>query len=258
MSNSVAEAYLLIVRESLVPIYGEAVPIPFTGQIELDSWSWDLKNDKRAAEEEAEQKKKDEAEKTKGGKGGASTAADSKSKDPPFKADGLIRAVTDAQTKKGMSQLDRDKKVKELIKRAVGDFADAATEGDDKKKGEKSNENKMTLKFEKGADLATTPLLYALARGDKIPKAVLTLFHRSKNAPVTLAITMGNVRITNYKVSCEAEAAMSDVKEEWEATYETVDWIYQNRPAASGPSIQGLLTQGTVRVFAKKQPLLPF
>ena len=44
MSNSVAEAYLLIVRESNVPIIGEAVPVPFTGQIELDAWSWDLKN----------------------------------------------------------------------------------------------------------------------------------------------------------------------------------------------------------------------
>ena len=44
MSNSLAEAYLLIVRESNVPIFGEAVPMPFTGQIELDAWSWEVKN----------------------------------------------------------------------------------------------------------------------------------------------------------------------------------------------------------------------
>ena len=105
----------------------------------------------------------------------------------------------------------------------------------------------MTLKFEKGADLATTPLLYALARGDLIPKAVLTLFHRAKNAPVTLAITMGDVRITNYDRHLRPGRQMSDVKEKWEATYQTVDWMYQNRPAASGPNF---LTQGTVRVFA--------
>ena len=74
MSNSVAEAYLLIVRESNVPIIGEAVPVPFTGQIELDSWSWDIKNerlqgtgrttrrdeDKKEAKEKKEKAAKDE------------------------------------------------------------------------------------------------------------------------------------------------------------------------------------------------------
>ncbi len=61
------------------------------------------------------------------------------------------------------------------------------------------------LTFEKGVDLATTPLLYALARGDLIPKAVLTLFHRAKSAPVTLVITMGDVRLTKYDVSCDPD-----------------------------------------------------
>ena len=28
---------------------------------------------------------------------------------------------------------------------------------------------------------------------------------------------------------------MSDMKETWAATYETVNWVYQNRPAASRP-----------------------
>ena len=114
---------------------------------------------------------------------------------------------------------------------------------------------KMKLTFEKGTDLATTPLLYALARGDLIPKAILTLFHRSKNAPVTLAITLSNLRFTKCDISCEAEDYMSDVKETWEATYESIDWVYRNRPAASGPNF---VTQGTARVFAMKQKLLPF
>ena len=58
MSNSVAEAYLLIVRESNVPIFGEAVPVPFTGQIELDSWSWNIKNDVAVDRKKAEDKRK--------------------------------------------------------------------------------------------------------------------------------------------------------------------------------------------------------
>ena len=257
MSNSVAEAYLLIVRESNVPIFGEAVPVPFTGQIELDSWSWNLKNDKLEERNEKADKQKEGEEEKKAGKGSAAPASgsDSKSKDPPFKPDGLIRQVVEIQGRQGMSQVARDKKVQELIKKAVLGYADAATESSDDKDKDKDKSGKMTLKFEKGADLATTPLLYALARGDRIPKAVLTLFHRSKNAPVTLVITMGNVRITKYDVSCDPDTAMSDVKEKWEATYETLDWLYQNRPAASGPNF---VTQGTARVFAMKQKLLPF
>ena len=106
MSNSVAEAYLLIVRESLVPIYGEAVPIPFTGQIELDAWSWDLRNDQ--VKDEA-----DEDEKPKAGKGGSATGTDpKKKKTEPLKPDGLIRAVSEIQTRKGMPQEERDKRVK--------------------------------------------------------------------------------------------------------------------------------------------------
>ena len=56
-------------------------------------------------------------------------------------------------------------------------------------------------------------------------------------------------RITKYTVSCEAGDYMSDVKETWEATYQSVDWMYQNRPDAKGPNG---LTKGTVRVFAMK------
>ena len=38
---------------------------------------------------------------------------------------------------------------------------------------------------------------------------------------------MSNLRFTKYDVSCDAEDFMSDVKETWEATYESIDWIYQ-------------------------------
>jgi len=258
MSNSVAEAYLLIVRESNVPIMGEAVPFPFTGQIELDSWSWNLKNDVAVKQREDAEKRFDDAEEKKDKEKEARAASNSggaKTKDntPPFKADGLIRQVTDMQTKVGMPQEMRDKKVQELIKKAVAGYAEAATaDSDDDANKDNKADNKMILTFEKGADLATTPLLFALARGDLIPKAVLTLFHRSKVVPVTLAITMGNLRITKYEVSCDPEAAISDIKERWEATYETVNWIYQNRPAAGGPNF---VTQGTARVFAMKSKL---
>jgi len=258
MSNSVAEAYLLIVRESNVPIFGEAVPIPFTGQIELDSWSWNIKNDEANLRNEAAVKKKEAEAAKKAGKPLAAKTTASKSKTPPIKPDDLIRNVVAMQNNRQVGQPDRDKKVLDMVKKAVKGYFDAASGTDEDDDKDKDKLDKMTLSFEKGADLATTPLLYALARGDLIPRAILTVFNRSKNSPVTLAITMGNVRLTKYDVSCDADATMSDVKEKWEATYETVNWVYQNRPAAAGLGLGTNLTQGQARVFAMKQKLLPF
>lgn len=257
MSNSVAEAYLLITRQSNAPIFGEAVPVPFTGQIELDSWEWEIKNKEADAEGTNQTGSSGTSQSgtrggTRSGTGsgaGASGAQQSESREP-IRPDSLIRDVKAIQIKSGMSQETRDKKVLELIRKAVAGYnEDAASEGDE---SDADKGKEMTLKFEKGVDLATTPLLFALARGDVIPKAVLTLFHRSKNAPVTLAITMGNLRFTNYTVSCDPSDAMSDLKESWVATYQTVSWMYQNRPAASGPNF---LTQGTVRVFTMDVPI---
>ena len=245
MSNSVAEAYLLIVRESNVPVFGEAVPVPFTGQIELDSWQWEIKNkqaDEKGGKDGDGTAKKPAVDKKNGAKGAEATEK------VELKPDTLIRDVQAVQRNGRMTQDARDKKVLELIKKAVAGYNEegGGEEGSDSAKGKE-----MVLKFEKGTDLATTPLLYALARGDIIPKAVLTLFHRSKNAPVTLAITMGNLRFTNYSLTCNP-GDYSDVVESWEATYQTLSWMYQNRPAASGPNF---LTQGTVRVFTMDVPI---
>lgn len=261
MSNSVAEAYLLIVRESNVPVFGEAVPLPFTGQIELDSWSWEIKNKVQDSKKKAEATRTTEAEnkgKGTGTKGSAATSAVAKDRSPPFKPGGLIRQVVDMQTKAGLSQQVRDKKVQELIKKAVLGYADAASSSDETDKDDEGNEGEMVLKFEKAVDLATTPLLFALARGDIMPKAILTLFNRSKNSPVTLVITMGDIRLTKYDVSCDPDEKMADLKEKWEATYQTVDWIYQNRPAAAGLGLGTNLTQGQARVFVMQQETLPF
>jgi type VI protein secretion system component Hcp len=252
MSNSVAEAYLLVTRQSSAPIFGEAVPVPFTGQIELDTWEWEIKNKEADATGEGKDGKGSSKSSQNDKKGGAKgSGTDVKEKPEPIKPDSLIRDVKALQTKGNMLQEVRDKKVLELIRKAVAGYNEDADSGGDDADKDKGKE--MTLKFEKGVDLATTPLLFALARGDVIPQVVLTLFHRSKNAPVTLAITMGNLRFTNYTVSCDPNEAMSDLKESWVATYQTVSWMYQNRPAAAGPNF---LTQGTVRVFTMDVPIL--
>jgi type VI protein secretion system component Hcp len=265
MSNSVAEAYLLIVRESNIPIFGEAVPLPFTGQIELDSWSWEVKNRVwERLEEEKNKAKTDGKTDAKGAKGSktatGSPGSGARDNAALFKPDGLIRQVTEMQERSNLSQEERDKRVREIIKKAVAGYAEAATDssgGDDEEKTDEEK-NAMTLKFDKGVDLATTPLLTALANGEILPKAVLTLFHRAKGAPVALAITMGDIRLKSCDISCDPDDKMADLKEKWEATYQTVDWVYKSRPAAAGPSLGlSLITQGQVRVFAMQQEMPP-
>jgi type VI protein secretion system component Hcp len=231
MANSVAEAYLLILRPTLIPVVGEAVPIPFNEQIELDEWHWDLKHE----------------EKGPGGKKGGKAAPSPSpaKKEPLLKPDELIRNVTDLQKKSGVSQEERDKRVRELIKKTAENANDKA-EKDDGDDDKADGENKLTFTFSKNVDLATTQLLNSMKAGDVMKRAIVTLFHRSTNVPVTLVVTFGDVTLTDYKLKLETTETMSDMKEEWTANFKTVDYVYQNRPAASGPNG---LTKGTARVF---------
>jgi type VI protein secretion system component Hcp len=243
MSNSVAEAYLLILRPSMIPVIGEAVPFPFNEQIELDEWTWKLVNDERAVIDAANAKRKADAE----GKAAASPSPSGPNAPGSLKAPDFIRAISDMQKKTGLTQLQRDQGVRDLLKKQADAQEKAGKAAADGKTDDDSeHKNKLTFTFKKNVDAATTQLLNSMKAADLMPRAAVTLFHRSVNAPVTLVITFGNVRLTNYTLSVDTSETMSDMKEEWTATFETVGYVYQNRPAASGPS----LTKGTVRVFA--------
>src|SRR4030095_2485307 len=50
----------------------------------------------------------------------------------------------------------------------------------------------------------------------------------------------------SYDLSGDTSETMSDMREEWEARFEQVDYVYANRPGSGG--IPGV-TQGTARVF---------
>ncbi|MEP7300849.1 MAG: type VI secretion system tube protein Hcp [Caldimonas sp.] len=237
MPNSIAEAYLLILRSSMVPVIGEAVPSPFIGQIELDEWHWELKYDEKAND----------------GKGGTtSPTAQTEANKPAFRGDQLIREVKRLQTEGTMKQEDRNLKVRLAIQKAsdAQEKADKAATDDDGT-GEKDNDDgKLTFTFKKNMDLASTQLLNSMKSGERMPRAVLTLYHRSTNAPVTLVVTFGNVVLTKYELSStNPNEAMTEMVESWTAIYETVDYVYQNRPAASGPNG---VTKGTARVFKMK------
>jgi type VI protein secretion system component Hcp len=249
MPNSVAEAYLLILRPSFVPVVGEAVPIPFNEQIEIDEWSWTLENEefvaRTAARDKAKQAVKDDKDEDGSGP--------NKGFDTD-KAKSLAHKVSDVQ-RSGRTPAEKEKEIRRLMSDLTkqvesDDKAEAAEERKKKKdKGEDAEEDKLKFTFKKNVDAATTQLLNSMKAGDVMPRAILTLFHRSSNAPVTLAIKFEKVRLKNYTLSVDPTETMADLKEEWTATYESVEYTYQNRPAASGPNG---LTKGTVRVFKKK------
>jgi type VI protein secretion system component Hcp len=247
MPNSVAEAYLLILRPSMVPVIGEAVPIPFNEQIEIDEWDWTLENEEFVARTAARDKAAEALKK------------DDKDASPEKLFDSQAAKKLAADVSKtlnsNLSQSEKEKilrgQMSKLTRQVEADdkTADAAEKQKKKAKGDDTEEDKLQFTFKKNVDAATTQLLNSMKAGDVMPRAILTLFHRSTNAPVTLAIKFEKVRLKRYELSVDPSETMADLKEEWTATYESVEYTYQNRPAASGPNG---LTKGTVRVFKKK------
>jgi type VI protein secretion system component Hcp len=250
MPNSVAEAYLLILRPSYVPVVGEAVPIPFNEQIEIDEWNWTMENEalvrRTAARDKARQALGDDDD---GGGSGATKEFDSDA------AKKLAQKVSETQRNARLTPAEKEKEIRSLMGLLTSqvekdDKADAAEKTKQKKsKGKDTDDDKLKFTFKKNVDAATTQLLNSMKAGDVMPRAILTLFHRSTNAPVTLAIKFEKVRLKSYSLSVDPSETMADLKEEWTATYESVEYTYQNRPAASGPNG---LTKGTVRVFKMK------
>lgn len=244
MANSVAEAYLLILRSTMVPVMGEAVPHPFEFQIELDEWSWALKHDQDAND----------------GQGGttAPTPAAGASTDPksPYEGEKLIRAIGDIHKKPRLTELERNRQVMLELRKAkeAQEKLDKETPGDGAAAAAKSTEDgNLTFTFKKGVDLASTQLLNSMKAGEVMPRAVVTLYHRSSNAPVTLVVTFARVTLKKYDLTVDVSETMADMKESWEASYETVDYVYKNRPLASGSNG---VTTGTARVFKMKKTVL--
>ena len=221
-----AEVYLLLLRKTMIPIIGEAVPIPFNGQIELDGWEWELVN-----ENQADQQEKYEA------------AFD----DRKTKVDGGdILKIADSDSPDYLKKMMIERKVKKATDEANAK-SDAGSEDGGKKK-----KHLLKFTFSKATDAATTQMLNSMKEGEVHPRAVLTLFHRAVNNPVTLAITFKNVRLIDYKLKVDVSETMAAIKEDWEAEYEQVDYAYQSRPSASGPT----LTTGQVRIFKMLSKLL--
>lgn len=221
-----AEVYLLLLRKTMIPIVGEAVPIPFTAQIELDGWNWSLVN-----ENQAEMQSKYES------------AFDTRASEVASKD--ILKIADNENMPDYYKKMMIERKVKRATSEAGKAGAADAEGAGESGKGKKKKESELKFSFSKSTDAATTQMLNSMKEGEVHPRAVLTLFHRAVNNPVTLAITFKNVRLIDYKLKVDVSDTMAAVKEDWEAEFEQVDYAYQSRPSASGPT----LTTGQVRIF---------
>lgn len=238
MTASIAEVYLQVYRKSMVPVLGEAVPEPFRGQIELDSWTWNLVH---AEDDDGRSPDKGKSDKSPL-KAKSSAAA---------KDDGIVKRVEAIQNDGKMTQAQRNKKVLDRLRDAQDDRQRAAAkddnDGSDETGGAKSNP--LNFRFTKNVDLASTQMLNSMKAGELLPRAVLTLYHRSINAPLSLVVTFQNVTLIQYDLDVDVTDTMTDLKETWTAEFEQVDYVYKNRPDVTGSN---QVTQGTTHVFKMK------
>lgn len=269
-----AEVYLLLVRPTGVPVAGEAVPVPFTGQIELNTWSWNLVNQEEAEKAEAEAKLYSEREAFIKKRGSATVRLRNLQEDFQEAQNELAK-----QLDKALDKADTEKKRKaamsnheEALAKATRTFnnqwgdvlglvkSEEEKDEDDWKKERAEQRAKeiadlernknLEFTFTKRVDVATTQMLNSMKAGDVFPSAVLTIYHRSTNAPLSLVISVEKLRLLDYSLDVEVSDTMSDMRENWRAEFASFKYVYQNKPNTGGStSAAQVVSQGQTRVF---------
>jgi type VI protein secretion system component Hcp len=241
-----AEVYLLMIRKSGLPILGEAMAPPFYQQVEVLDWNWKIVNqeevDRRAVEDaqtEILAKSKKElklelavlrqdledaavvqAEKTKEDIDVAGDEIKELVKKTDSKNPGSIRAtlleIDRIQRETGKNAAERNLK---------GARAAMAKYEKDKKEKELGN---LEFSFSKRVDFASTQMLNCMKAGEILPQVIITIFHRSVSAPLTIIVTAKNLRFLKYDLSVEVDDTMADMKEDWEAEFSEIAFSYTN------------------------------
>jgi type VI protein secretion system component Hcp len=236
-----AELYMLLIRASMVPVVGEAIPTPFQGQIVLDGWSWNFNN-----QEEANRVKKVEDKDAK-----HRTALQKKAAIDKINRDS---SLSEAEKVAAMTKLNMAEVADQLKEEAAERDKKAKEQNKDETEEDKDDES-LTFSFTKGLDAASTQMLNGMKSGEVFPRAVITLFDRRKATPMTLTVTIKNLRLTSFDFSCSPSGETStSFKETWESVFEEIDYAYQSRPSvgpvdASAASATRMATKGQVRIF---------
>jgi type VI protein secretion system component Hcp len=275
-----AEVYLTLLRPTMVPVFGEAAPIEFTGQVELHGWNWNITNPE-------EVKKADKAAEAYGkrdsflkNRGSAEKRKQNLGLDKIKQINKLNTEFKEAKFETEKQKNDAAAKLAESIdklgkdaKKAIADIdVDPSTKretSDERAERERSEEiseldrNKnFEFSFSKRVDVATTQMLNSMKAGDVFPTAVMIIHQRSSNSGLSLVFTAQKVRLLDYALKCEVSDTMTDMREEWKAEFFSISYVYKNRKAikkASGAvqSVATAATQGTVRTFIMKNIGLP-
>ncbi|MEO8523101.1 MAG: hypothetical protein ABI460_00130 [Caldimonas sp.] len=228
-----AEVYLLMIRKSGLPILGEAMAIPFNQQVEVLDWNWKIVN-----QEEVEKRARDES------KAELLSKSDKEMKlefnilaedlvDP--RADKALKDVLagvnkdDAKSvRAAMLQVDEIQKESGKKKAAVITSAAHQAMEDYEKEKKKKDLGNLEFSFSKRVDFASTQMLNCMKAGEILPRVVITIFHRSVSAPLTIVVTAKNLRFLKYDLNVEVDDTMADMKEDWEAEFSEISFSYTN------------------------------
>ncbi len=259
---------MLMLGPTGIPVVGEAWALPFNLQIQLDDMNWKLS--KKEHRQDAPPPAQDEEAEPDEAAGGRPSLPRPESA-PPFDGDQLIREVQRVQRSARYTQVERDRRVRDLITRSVREH-DRARETVDERNASATEQGptgarggpdpheaeELTFDFGKNADAATSQMLKMMVNKVVFPTVLITVFHRSMHAPMTLLITYENVRLKEYALDCAGDETMSDITEKWTATYKKMSFTYQNRPPlglpyslASGVAIAA--TQGRIKEFSMEE-----
>jgi type VI protein secretion system component Hcp len=241
-----AEVYLLMIRKSGLPILGEAMAPPFNQQVEVLDWNWKIVN-----QEVVEQRAKDDAK---------TELAAKTDKEVKLELDILAEDMAKSTTKAIDDATDEaTAEIKKLVENTKSDdpksiratlqkiediqrdsgrkstsevLSKARKAMDDYEKEKKKKElGNLEFSFSKRVDFASTQMLNCMKAGEILPRVVITIFHRSVSAPLTIVVTAKNLRFLKYDLNVEVDDTMADMKEDWEAEFSEISFAYTNTRA---------------------------
>ncbi|HWK83366.1 MAG TPA: hypothetical protein VNS61_06470 [Caldimonas sp.] len=226
-----------MIRKSGLPILGEAMAPPFNQQVEVLDWNWKIVN-----QEEVERRKKED-EKTELAQTKIEVAGKSDTEvslEFAVLAEDVADDEADKELKALVKRTNKDdprsiraalKEIDEIQKKSAAKTADKASTKAKKALDEYKNKKdlgNLEFSFSKRVDFASTQMLNCMKAGEILPRVVITIFHRSVSAPLTIVVTAKNLRFLKYDLSVEVDDTMADMKEDWEAEFSEISFSYTN------------------------------
>ena len=279
-----AEVYMLLVRPKGVPVLGEAVTMPFLGQIELGFWTWNLHNEEERKKTATRDQKWSETESklqtqksvdvrlkhanAEFGRELASLINEYGDKGTLDKA-ALEKSASELHTKyvrtqqeiKGIKAPMEFKTQKQLEQEKARKDREAA-EASEIEEAER-NRN-FEFSFSKRVDIATTQMLNSMKAGDVFPSATITIIQRPVLTGTSLVLNFMKLRLLEYRVRAEVDDTMTHMYEDWTAEFQSMAYAYKNNSAThdgknAGQKVAQGLSQGagSVRAFAMRNLLHP-